>query len=235
MSQAASSKKVLSFYLCVAIAILQEEELCLPSIWRGFYSRNGKNSGAFSCVCSQNHRTAVSQRSGSKQILQSIARSSLSVFGRENQRGIQPGPSHAATQSQLWEVLPSWEVLPPAVILAELQSWVLRFLLSFSQSQGEEFGKFLQTEMTCSCNQVVSTLVIHWWALLLCAALHCACLGCLFLPTDVSVQEVKAPGSCWDTQCAGTRHDHIVHTAHQATTGLLKAGTHSNKGPTSTE
>lgn len=39
--------------------------------------------------------------------------------------------------------------------------------------------------MTCSCNQVVSTLVIHWWALLLCAALHCACLGCLFLPTDV--------------------------------------------------
>lgn len=54
-----------------------------------------------------------------------IASSSLSVFGRENQRGSQTGPSRAATQSQLWEVLPSWEELPPAVILAKLHTWVL--------------------------------------------------------------------------------------------------------------
>lgn len=56
-----------------------------------------------------------------------------------------------------------------------------RLLLPFSQIQDEGLGKFLflQTKMTCSCNLAVSTSVIHWWALRLYAASHCACLGSL--------------------------------------------------------
>lgn len=66
------------------------------------------------------------------------------------------------------------------ITYAFFSSWQ-RLLLPFSQIQDEGLGKFLflQTKMTYSCNLAVSTSVIHWWALRLYAASHCACLGSL--------------------------------------------------------
>lgn len=50
-SQAAFSKNVLDFYLCVAIVCIQEKESCLPSIHTDFYSRSGKNSHTYGFLC----------------------------------------------------------------------------------------------------------------------------------------------------------------------------------------